>query len=193
MDVHNKTIVCDINHLNKAEIKEEYLRLTIAYNTLKEKNENDLQKIYELERNLETKSAAESYLTTELEIITTTHATEIQSLNKKWQASIEELKLQNKDLRETNGNLDNECEMLRKEIDQLKKKITSISDETQNRNIASPKLLGPSEMEIQLEKENKQLLDLNTELTDKYDQQTKHLQMLEVHSSCSIIGFYFPD
>lgn len=57
----------DLDTLNVDDIVEEYKLLHDRHQQLKDQSEKDAQRIYELKRNLDTALAAESYLTQELE------------------------------------------------------------------------------------------------------------------------------
>lgn len=80
----------DLDTLNVDDIVEEYKLLHDRHQQLKDQSEKDAQRIYELKRNLDTALAAESYLTQELEHLSSQPvAIASEGMSRNWRSCVE--------------------------------------------------------------------------------------------------------
>ncbi|XP_023296427.2 protein Spindly [Lucilia cuprina] len=82
----------DIINFSRDELLEEYCKLFDRFQDLRESNEADTQKIHELKRSLDTATAAQAYLTQELEQYTNSDSNEIEHDLHKTQAELLDMK-----------------------------------------------------------------------------------------------------
>lgn len=82
----------DIINFTRDELLEEYCKLFDRFQDLRESNEADTQKIHELKRSLDTATAAQAYLSQELEQYTNSDSNELENELHKTQADLSDMK-----------------------------------------------------------------------------------------------------
>lgn len=106
----NHTIIAETSHLSHDELLLEYEKLGDQYLELRRVNEESLQKIHELKRNLQVSLAAESYLSQELEAATTDTSRCIDEITHRLQTQIDDFKIRNVSLSTANVQLETRME-----------------------------------------------------------------------------------
>ncbi|XP_043642991.1 protein Spindly [Drosophila teissieri] len=116
----------DLNTLTVDDIVEEYKLLHDRHQQLKDQSEKDAQRIYELKRNLDTALAAESYLTQELEQLSSQPVASNHGLNSQ---ELEELRRKFKTLKEEQDVLQQDYDAKVEETQTLKDKLAATEKE----------------------------------------------------------------
>lgn len=104
----NSTIISDPSQLTNSDLVEEYDKLSGAYRQLQRTEERQLQQIYELKRNLQTVTNAETHLTAELEFITGGHAVEMDKQQQRHRTELAEMRVKLSEAQEANASADGE-------------------------------------------------------------------------------------
>lgn len=110
----NSTIICDPGQLTNSDLIEEYDKLGGAYRQLQRTEERQLQQIYELKRQLQTVTNAETHLTAELEFIAGGHAAELAKQQQRHRAELGETRSKLTEAQEANASADGEKEGTRR-------------------------------------------------------------------------------
>ncbi|EDV57639.2 protein Spindly [Drosophila erecta] len=125
----------NLNTLSVDDIVEEYKLLHDRHQHLKDQSEKDAQKIYELKRNLDTALAAESYLTQELEQLSSQPVASNSEGNSQ---ELEELRRKFKTLKEEQDGLQQDYDAKVEETQALKDKLAAaekeLADKTASRS-----------------------------------------------------------
>lgn len=156
MDVNKTGIDEFTDSFSQDEIISEYKKLLEKYRQLKSAHDEDQQKIYELKRSWETASAAESYLSQELELVTASQTSEIEKVQQKFQSEVDDLKKKYSEATSDVAYWEQKFDECREENEDLRRKVEDLEN-------AEPKELpnvsnGSMERELQLAKENLELL-----------------------------------
>ncbi|KAH8411936.1 hypothetical protein KR222_002908 [Zaprionus bogoriensis] len=115
----------DLNALNIDDIVEEYKLLHERHQQLKERSEEDAQRIHELKRSLDTALAAEQYLTQELEHLSVQPAAICAGSELRLQQELEELRRKYRELQSEHESLQVDNEVKDEETRKLQTKLES--------------------------------------------------------------------
>ncbi|XP_039497926.1 protein Spindly [Drosophila santomea] len=121
----------DLNTLTVDDIVEEYKLLHDRHQQLKDQSEKDAQRIYELKRNLDTALAAESYLTQELEQLSSQPVASNSGGNCQ---ELEELRRKFKALKEEQDVLQQDYDAKVEETNTLKDKLAAAEKEVADKS-----------------------------------------------------------
>ncbi|KAM7353157.1 spindle apparatus coiled-coil protein 1 spindly [Cochliomyia hominivorax] len=127
----------DIINFTRDELLEEYCKLFDRFQDLRESNEADTQKIHELKRSLDTATAAQAYLSQELEQYTNSDSNEVENELHKTQAELMETKKKYNKLEISFNTLQQDYNNLLEE----NAKITENLEESLKRKEQEPKVL----------------------------------------------------
>lgn len=97
----NTTIISDPQQLTKDDLVEEYDKLADAHRLLKQSEDRHLQHIYELKRSLQTATNAETYLSAELDAISSVHNGDLELLRQRHGAELESIRRKHAETQET--------------------------------------------------------------------------------------------
>ncbi|XP_016982848.1 protein Spindly [Drosophila rhopaloa] len=126
----------DLNALSVDDIVEEYKLLHDRHQQLKDQSEKDAQRIYELKRNLDTAVAAESYLTQELEQLS---SQPVASNSGGDSQELEELRRKYKTLKEEQDTLQQDYDCKVEESSKLKEKLAATEKELAEKSASRSK------------------------------------------------------
>ncbi|XP_055919820.1 protein Spindly [Eupeodes corollae] len=153
----------DISSISFEDLQEEYQKLKEKWSQMVSQSEQDRQRIHELKRNLDTATAAEAYLSQELEQLSSVQTSQDDALLHKQQNEIDELKKRQAILLAENEELHEDVASLTAENERLKQEVKEL-------NAASC----PVEVSYQIPKEYVELRDKleaeNLELLAKLDE-----------------------
>lgn len=153
----------DVSSISIEELQEEYQKLKEKYSQLCALSDSDRQRIHELKRSLDTATAAEAYLSQELEQLSSVQTSQDDVLLHKKQNEIDELKKRQAVLLTENEDLHEDVAVLRAENEKLKQEIKELKAQVR-----------PVEVTYQIPKEYAELRDKleaeNLELLAKLDE-----------------------
>lgn len=113
----------DLVNLTRDELIEEYCKLFERFQDLRESNEMDTQKIYELRRSLDTATAAQAYLSHELEQYANADDKETEMILQKTQSELQEVKRKCSKLEASLSNLQQDYNTLQEENSNINKNL----------------------------------------------------------------------
>lgn len=181
----------DISSISYEDLQEEYAKLKERYAQLVLVNEQDTQRIHELRRNLDTATAAELYLSQELEQLSCVRSTEDDALVQKKQNDIDELKKRQSALLAENEDLHQDIADLRAENQRLNEKIKELSQASQTTEVSYRIPKEHIELRERLEEENLVLLAKLDEthgtivkFTMSLAEKEKHIEILKDQVLC---------
>lgn len=120
----------EISTLTHEDLQDVYYRLLEKYMQMKDENEKDTQKIYELKRNLETALATQEYLTSELEQLNGNSSCAESAKNNKLQTELEELKRKQSSLNSEYATLQQDYEQLQEYNADLKQQLQAFNSKS---------------------------------------------------------------
>ncbi|XP_034474198.1 protein Spindly [Drosophila innubila] len=183
----------DLNALSIDDIVEEYKLLNERHQQLKERREEDAQRIHELKRSLDTALAAEKYLTQELEQLSIQAQAACPNVESRMQQELEELRRKYRNLQVEHEalQLDNDAKL--EETVNLKAKLEATARDLESRVALSANSLH-DECTARLnamEKENAELMqklaefeDVKVQNTFAVAEQEKSIEILKDQVSC---------
>ncbi|KAH8352368.1 hypothetical protein KR084_003646 [Drosophila pseudotakahashii] len=123
----------DLNALSVDDIVEEYKLLHDRHQQLKDQSDKDAQRIYELKRSLDTALAAESYLTQELEHLSSQPAASSSGGDSQ---ELEELRRKYKTLKEEQDTLQQDYDSKVEDSSKLREKLAAAERELAEKSVA---------------------------------------------------------
>lgn len=181
----------DISSISIEDLQEEYSKLKSKYNQLIVLSDQDRQRIHELKRSLDTATAAEAYLSQELEQLTSTQTSQDDALLNKKQNEIDELKKRQSALLTENEELHEDLATYRSENEKLKQEIRELKTASLPVEISYQIPKDLIELKDKLEAENLELLaklDETHECVVKYTlalaEKDKHIEIFKDQVIC---------
>lgn len=183
----------DIINYSRDELLEEYCKLFDRFQDLRESNEADAQKIYALKRSLDTATAAQSYLSQELEQYTNSDNIEIEKKLQKSQAELIEVKKKYGKLEISFTGLQQDYNLLLEENSKLTQNLEdTVKRKEQSSNEVDPKIFDDYVLRIQvLENENIDMLQRIEEFEERSVCYTLAIAECEVRVMSIVLQFIY--